>query len=80
MRNVVVLIKNSGEHTLELLIEPYVHLYKIAPGLSVTVSLEDHPSDEPVEVEYLATGVTLYTGGAATVSSDGQVIAPQFLE
>jgi hypothetical protein len=80
MIDLIVLIKNSGDTTVELVIEPYAHLYKIAPGSSVNVKLEEQPPDEPVEIEYLPTGITLHSAGFSTVTASGKVIPPQFFE
>ena len=80
MINHVVLIKNSGDSTIELVIEPHAHIYRIEPGSSLNVNLEEQPPDEPVEIEYLSTGITLHSGGFATVTSKCQVIPPQFFD
>jgi hypothetical protein len=80
MTNPVILVKNSSQLTVELIIEPFAHIYKIGPGLSLNVTLDEHPPGEPVEIEYLPTGITLHSGGFATVISEGKVVPPDFFE
>ena len=78
MKTTIVLVHNSSENVLTVVLEPYVHLFPVPPGLTLEVHVEDQPDNEPIEVEYNINEITIYGGGIMTAWANGKELDPQF--
>ena len=74
-----ILIKNSSQEYVVLTLEPWAHQYILHPGLVLELRQVISKEIEPIEVEYLNAGITVYTGGTVAVFCNGEELKPQFL-
>ena len=72
-----ILVKNSTPDSVVLTLEPWAEQYILHPGLVVELRQIITKEIEPIEIEYLNTGITIYTGGVVTVFCNGTELEPE---
>jgi hypothetical protein len=72
-----ILVKNSMHKRVVLTLEPWGEQYILEPGLLVELRQIVTNEIEPIEIEYLDAGITIYTGGVVTVFCNDRELQPE---
>ena len=71
-----ILVKNSTQKRVVLILEPWAEQYILQPGVTVELRQIDSTDTTIVEIEYLHDCITVYSGGVVTVFCNGEKLSP----